>query len=215
MPKFDTGIFPDGGPIMWLLLLLSIYGFVVFLERLLFLHRGQIRSGDYIDGIHNLLRKERRLEALTLCEDVPGPVPAVVKAVLMHIGASAEAMQQAAQEAAMVEIPALERRIGAIAAIARIAPLLGLLGSVLGLTRAFLEIRVSGAAFPHYGDMFAGMGEALITTVFGLIIAVMAHVAHYFLDGRVRAIVHDMEYSAHRLIQFIHAPEAPATEDPA
>jgi biopolymer transport protein ExbB len=63
--------------------------------------------------------------------------------------------------------------------------------------------------------MFAGMGEALITTVFGLIIGIMAHVAHYFLDGRVRAIVHDMEYSAHRVIQFINAPAEPSTEGPA
>lgn len=207
MDSIDFSLFVSGGPVIWVLALVSLCGFLIFVERALFLHKGQIRTENFLDGIQNLIRKDRRLEALTLCEDIPGPVPGVVKAILLHSGAGQEALRQVASEAAMVEIPALERRIGAIAAIARIAPLLGLLGTVLGMLNAFLNVQSSGAAYPHFGAMMEGIGQALITTAFGLVIAVMALIAHHFLHGRVRALVHDMEYSGHNLIQFLTNPD--------
>ncbi len=123
-------------------------------------------------------------------------------------------MRQAAEEAALVEIPILERRIGSIAAIARIAPLLGLLGTILGMIQAFYGVSISGSTgYPTFGLLLGGVGQALLSTAFGLMIAVMAHIAHHFLHGRVRALVHDMEYTGHDLIQFMQGDfpeEAPA-----
>ncbi len=189
---------------MWVLVFVSLFGFIVFIERTLFLHRGQIRTGQFLEGIRNLVKRGRRLEALTLCEDMPGPIPGVVKAILMQAGASEAKMKNAAEEAALVEIPMLERRIGAIASIARIAPLLGLLGTVLGMIQAFFGVSVSGmTGYPTFGLLLGGVGQALLSTAFGLMIAVMAHIAHHFLHGRVRALVHDMEYTGHDLIQFL------------
>jgi biopolymer transport protein ExbB len=189
---------------LWVLLALSFFGFVLFLERTLFLHRGQIRTEAFLDGIRNLLGKGRRMEALTLCEDMPGPIPGIVKAILLQAGRPEETMRRAAEEAAIVEIPILERRIGAMAAIARIAPLLGLLGTLLGMLDAFFGVAEGASVgFPNFAFFLEGLGEALLSTVFGLTIAVMAHIAHHFLHGRVRALVHDMEYSGHNLIQYL------------
>ena len=113
-------------------------------------------------------------------------------------------MRRAAEEAAIVEIPILERRIGAMAAIARIAPLLGLLGTLLGMLDAFFGVAEGASVgFPNFALFLEGLGEALLSTVVGLTIAVMAHIAHHFLHGRVRALVHDMEYSGHNLIQYL------------
>jgi len=207
---------------MWVLLAVSFFGFIIFIERTLFLHRGQIRTSQFMEGIRNLVKKGRRLEALTLCEDMPGPIPGIVKAVLMQAGAPEWRMRQAAEEAALVEIPILERRVGAIAAIARIAPLLGLLGTVLGMIQAFFGVSVSDTSgYPSFGLLLGGIGQALLTTAFGLMIAVMAYIAHHFLHGRVRALVHDMEYTGHNLIQFMQQEHAsdptpvpiPPTED--
>lgn len=193
---------------MWVLLAVSLFGFIVFIERTLFLHRGQIRTSQFLDGIRNLVKKGRRLEALTLCEDIPGPIPGIIKAILMQAGAPEPQMRQAAEEAALVEIPILERRIGAISAISRIAPLLGLLGTVLGMIQAFFGVSVSGTTgYPTFGLLLGGVGQALLSTAFGLMIAVMAHIAHHFLHGRVRALVHDMEYTGHNLIQFMQHEE--------
>lgn len=207
METFDLTLIEQGGPVMWVLLAVSLFGFILFLERTLFLHRGQIRTAQFLDGIRNLLRKGRRLEALTLCEDMPGPIPGIVKGVLLQAGSSEGRMRMAAEEAALVEIPILERRIGALAAISRIAPLLGLLGTVLGMIETFLAIPGGeGGGYPTFGLFLNGVGEALLTTAFGLMIAVMAHIAHHFLHGRVRALVHDMEYTGQELIQFLQYP---------
>jgi biopolymer transport protein ExbB len=208
MTELNFSLLDQGGPMMWVLLAVSLFGFIVFIERTLFLHRGQIRTSQFLDGIRNLVKKGRRLEALTLCEDIPGPIPGIIKAILMQAGAPEPQMRQAAEEAALVEIPILERRIGAISAISRIAPLLGLLGTVLGMIQAFFGVSVSGTTgYPTFGLLLGGVGQALLSTAFGLMIAVMAHIAHHFLHGRVRALVHDMEYTGHNLIQFMQHEE--------
>ncbi len=204
MNALDLRLFEQGGPMLWVLLAVSFFGFVLFVERTLFLHRGQIRTEAFLEGIRNLVRKGRRMEALTLCEDMPGPVPGIIKAILLQAGQSEQRMRRAAEEAALVEIPILERRIGAMAAIARISPLLGLLGTLLAMLEAFFGVAAEGAVgFPNFALFLEGLGQALLSTVFGLTIAVMAHIAHHFLHGRVRALVHDMEYSGHSLIQFL------------
>lgn len=207
MPPIDLSLFQLGGPLMWVLFSISLVGSVLFAERLLFLHRGQVRSHQFLAGIENLLVKRRRLEALTLCEGMAGPVPSVVKSVLLHAEESQTEMENAAKEAALVEIPGLERRIGSIAAIAKIGPLLGLLGTVLGIMEAFSGIgAVSGSTgYPTFGEFLGGLGQALLTTAFGLVIGIMASAAHYFLNSRVKALVHDMEFVAHSLIEFILA----------
>lgn len=214
MKQLELDFLEQGGPMLWVLLGVSVFGFIVFLERVLFLHRGQIRTGNFLEGIRNLLAKERRLEALTLCEDMPGPVPGVVKAILLRVDESEQVMRRAAEEAALVEIPMLERRVGAIAAVARIAPLLGLLGTLLGILEAFYRSGGEAVlAYPNFSQFLSGLAEALITTVLGIIIAVMAQVAHHFLYGRVRALVHDMEYSGHELIRFLQETELPRQEE--
>ena len=207
METFDLTLIEQGGPVMWVLIAVSLFGFILFVERTLFLHRGQIRTAQFLDGMRNLLRKGRRLEALTLCEDMPGPIPGIVKGVLLQAGSSEGRMRMAAEEAALVEIPILERRIGALAAISRIAPLLGLLGTVLGMIETFLGIPGGeGGGYPTFGLFMNGVVQALLTSAFGLMIAVMAHIAHHFLHGRVRALVHDMEYTGQELIQFLQHP---------
>ncbi len=121
----------DAGPFAWLLLVLAFLVLVFVVERSLFLHRGLVLSSDFIDGVRNNLLAGRPLEALAACEESPGPIPRVVKAALLRSAQGEEAMRAAATEAALLELPVLERRLGSIAAIGRVAPLLGLAGGVL------------------------------------------------------------------------------------
>ncbi len=185
---------------MWVLFALGLVLAIVFVERALYLHRGQIRSTAILGGIKNILAKRRLVEALTVCEETPGPVAAVVKAALLHADEDAEAMRFHVQEAAVVELPALERRIGAIGAIAQVAPLVGLLGTVLGMTSTF-------GAFQHdyttASVLAKGMWQALLSTAGGLMIAIPAHLALQFLNGRVRAIVRDMEWSGNEIMKYL------------
>lgn len=195
-------LFSSAGPFLWPLLLLGVLALAFFFERFHFLHRGQIRAREFLAGIKNTLKHHRLIEAMTTCEEAPGPVPRIVKAILSHHGESESVMRFAAESVALVEIQPLERRVGSIGAIAKLAPLVGLIGTVLALTRAFWEMHNQG----HYAtaDAFAGdIAAALSATALGLILAAFAHFAHHLLSGRVRSLVHDMEWAAHETIQFL------------
>lgn len=202
MTAFSYSVFAKGGPVMWLLVLLGAVALMLFIERALFLHRGQIRSMEFLNGIKNLLQKDRLMEALTVCEETPGPVAAVVKAGLRHSADDETTMRFAVQEAALAEIPTLERRIGSLAAIAQIAPLLGLLGTLLGLIRTFWLFN-QGGNYATPAVLSEGMWVALIAAATGLMVGIPTHLARHFLSGRVRALVHDMEWVSNDLMRFL------------
>ena len=202
MTAFSYSIFASGGPVMWLLILLGLAAVVIFVERALFLHRGQIRSTEFLNGIKNLLGKDRLMEAMTLGEETPGPVARVVTAGLRHATDDEPALRFAIQEAALTEIPILERRISALAAIAQIAPLLGLLGTLLGMIKTFWYFN-HGGNYATPVALAGGMWEALLTAAAGLAVAIPTHLARHFLTGRVRALVQDMEWAGNELMRFL------------
>lgn len=202
MSAFDFSFFSDGGPMMLVVLLVALVALVILIERTLFLHRSQIRSKQFIDGIKNALAKRRIVEALTLCEEAPGPVPSVVKAALLNASEDADTMRFAVQEAAVVEIPSLERRLGSLAALGQITPLIGLLGTLLGMISTFHAF-MQGGQYATAHALASGMWQALITTVASLIAAIPIHLGYHFLSGRIRAIVRDVEWSGNEIMQYL------------
>lgn len=191
-----------GGPMMWPLLIMSFIGVLLAVERMLYLHRGQIRAGEFISGIKNLLRKRRLVEALTLCEETLGPIPKVVKAALLNYDQPEGKIRDAVQSAAFVEVPNLERRTASIGIIAKIAPLMGLLGTIIALVQAFFEVqREGGYTEPVVLTQF--VAQAMISTAVGIGIAILAYLVYHLILGRVRALVHDMEWVAHDIMQFL------------
>ncbi len=200
MDYFQDNFISQGGPVMYPLLFISLLGFVLFIERSLFLHKGQIGTQDFLSGIKNLVRKKRLVEALTLCEDTPGPMARIMKSALLNYGKSRETIRSAIQSAAIVEIPTLERRIGTIAALARVAPLLGFLGTLIAALQALYLLESFNGDSGVLGRLLA---EALITSASGLAISVMAMLAYHFLSGRVRALVHDFEWVGHDIHEFL------------
>lgn len=202
MDASNFSLLERGGPVMWVLLLLGTLGLVVFVERMLYLHRGQIRSTEFIDGVKNILAQRRMAEAVTVCEEAPGPVAAVVKAALLHAEDDEVRMRYAVQDAAVVELPALERRLGALAAIAHIAPLVGLLGTVLGMANTFQAFMLGGQ-YATAQALSAGMWQALTSAGAALALAIPAILAHHLLHGRVRAIVRDVEWAGNEIMRYL------------
>lgn len=200
MDYFQNNFILQGGPVMYPLLFVSLLGFVLFIERALYLHKGQIGTQDFLSGIKNLVRKKRLVEALTLCEDTPGPMARIVKSALLHYGESRDTIRSAIQSAAIVEIPTLERRIGTISALARVAPLLGFLGTMIAALQALYSLESFNG---DSGLLSRLLAEALITSASGLAISVMAMLAYHFLSGRVRALVHDFEWVGHDIYVFL------------
>lgn len=195
----NTFIF-QGGPVIYPLLVVSVLCMIIFVERALFLHKGQVGSDDFLSGIKNLVSKRRLIEALTLCEDTPGPMARIVKSALLHYEASSDRIRSAIQAAAIVEIPLLERRIGTLAALARIAPMIGFLGTLIAALQALYQLERLNSDSSEFTRLLA---EALISSAFGVAIGILATLAHHFLFGRVRALVHDFEWAGHTLYELL------------
>src|SRR5206468_9533091 len=130
----------DGGPMAWLLLLMSAVVIVVFIERLLHYHRAQINSTEFLNGVRNVLKRENVVEALSICDATPGPVARLVKVAILNRERGQEGVREALEEAGLIEVPPLENKLNLLATIAQITPLMGLLGTVLGFIQIFTEL---------------------------------------------------------------------------
>jgi biopolymer transport protein ExbB len=193
-----------GGPVLWIILAFGLLAFIVFLERSLHLHRARIRYEDFLEGIFNILKRQNVQEALSICEDTPGPVAYLVKTAILHRADDKAEVQTAVKNASAAEISRLERRLVVIATVAQIAPLLGLLGTVINLVGG-LVVMQEQAPLIQTGDVSAGLMQALITTGAGLMVAIPCYVAFNLLVIKVDRIVLDMERAASEIVGFVAA----------
>ena len=192
-------IFDVAGPVAWPLLGMAVFGITVFFERTTFFQKVQINASDFLDGIINLLKKNRSLEALTLCEETRGPVAALVRAALLHRNSSKQEIQEAIQSVAMLEIPTLAKRQRLLGTVAGLSPMLGLLGSVLACLDSLQRLGSQDATVNLNPDF----SSALLTTALGLSIAMLAYCGKEFLRSRVDSIIRDMEWSAHGIYRYL------------
>ena len=192
----------SGGPVMWLIAACSVIAAVIFLERLLHLHRAQINAGDFLKGICNVLRRQNVVEAVSICEETPGPVAYIVRAAVLQYDESRETIAQTIKEAGLAEVPRLERNLNMLLTLAQITPLIGLLGTVLGMMHG-LQFIQQESPLVHSGDLGAGLWQALISTAAGLAVAIPTYAAYNFLVGRVEGIVLDMERASAEILAFL------------
>ena len=192
-----------GGPMMWLLLLVSGVAMAVFIERLLHYHRAQINSSEFINGVRTVLRRENVVEAISICDATPGPVARLVKAAILNREKGREQVREALEEAGLLEVPRLESKLNLLATVAQIAPLMGLLGTVLGFIRIFQVIQASGFINTPAGDLANGVWEALICTAFGLALAIPSYAGYNYLVSRVNSIVLDMEKASNEILNIV------------
>lgn len=198
-------VIQKGGPLMYLIILCSIVALAVVIERLYHLHRAKIDSEKFMESISNTLRRNRIMDAINLCEKTPGPIAHIVKAGILKHDRSRGEIKEAIEDAGIYEVPRLEKNLGALATIAHISPLLGLLGTVTGMVRAFQVIQEK-AAMLHLvspGDLAGGIWEALITTAAGLIVAIPTFVAYNYLVSRVKWFILEMERTATDLVNIL------------
>jgi biopolymer transport protein ExbB len=205
-------MFFKGGPLMWLILLNAVLALIIFLERLLHYHRAHINAGDFAQGIRNSLSRGNRREVIALCDETPGPVAEVIKTAVLNHQAPRDELREAVQDAARSEVARLEKRLVVMATIAQVTPLLGFLGTVLGMIQMFMVIQ--DQQLPSPGQLAGGVWVALLSTAAGLAVAVPAYVAYNYLVSRVQALVLDMEKAANEMVNYLtrHRDELPVEE---
>ncbi len=190
-----------GGPVVWILIGLSVVALAIFLERLFFYKKSKLNTREFLKQIRVVVSAGKVDEAIKLCEETPGPIPRIVKAALEKAGSSESEIRQAVEDATVYEVPLLEKNLGYLATIASISTLLGLFGTVTGMIKSFFVIAEAGTGNPAL--LAKGIAEALITTAAGLMVAIPVLIAYNYLVAKVDGIVWDMEKAAVEIVEML------------
>ncbi|MFA5335945.1 MAG: MotA/TolQ/ExbB proton channel family protein [Candidatus Omnitrophota bacterium] len=194
-----------GGPMMIPILLCSVAAFAVIAERIMYLRGIKMNTRKFIGEVSFALKRNRADEAIEMCDKSPGPLPRVLKAGILKYDRQKGEIKEAIQDAALHEIPKIEKNIGILATLAQICPLLGLLGTVLGMVEIFQKVQERSAALlpSTPSDLAGGIWQALIATAAGLIVAIPSLTAYNYFVNKVNAIIRDMEISATDLVNIL------------
>src|SRR5262249_1493336 len=192
----------NGGPVLWIILFASAVAVIVFIERFLHCHRAQINSTEFLNGIRNVLKRDNLVEALSICDATPGPVARMVKTAILSRERGREGIREALEEAGLLEVPRLEDKLNLLATIAQIAPLMGLLGTVMGFLRIFLQLQEAGP-FATTNLLAGGIWQSLISMAAGLAVAIPTYAGYNYLVNRVNSIVLDMEKASADILNLV------------
>lgn len=186
-----TQLMTSGGPVLIIILLASIYAVYIFFERLQKLSKEPTDSEALMLKVNAAVR-ERDLEAaIAACEANGGPVARVLKSALLKLPYGRAAVEASFQEAYLTEDQHLSRGLRPLSTIAQVSTLLGLLGTVTGMIQAFNVISQQGTGNP--ASLASGIGQALVTTAAGLIVAIPVVIGQNYLAGRVDKMLLDIE----------------------
>ena len=198
-------LFQRGGPVMYPIFFCSIIALAVVIDRVYHLRRAKVDTEKFMEEISSKLKRNRIVEAIDMCEQTPGPIASILKAGLLKHDRSRQEVREAVEDAALYEVPRLEKFMNILATVTTVSPLLGLLGTVTGMVGAFqvIEEKAGSLAPVNPGDLAAGIWEALLTTVFGLCVAIPALLTYNWLTTWVNRFVLDMERSATELVNLL------------
>ncbi len=182
----------QGGPIILLQGILAFLALVYVLERLLFFQGAKANTAHFLLGISNHIRQKAYAEAVHESKRAPGPYSRVASAITSRHYLNRSELAEVAKEAARMEIPRIERHLRPLLAIALLAPLLGMLGTVLGLLDVFSDLKDQGNTFSTL--LFSkGIFEALITTAIGLAISSASYLFYLWMVGKAKRLLHRIE----------------------
>ena len=186
-----TELMVSGGPVLVAIILISVFAVYIFIERLMKLRNESVETGTLMARVNAAVR-ERDLEtALEAVDRHGGPVARVLSRALERLPYGRPAVEAAFEEATLLEEANLTRGLRPLGIIAQIAPMLGLLGTVTGMIISFSEIAQYGSGDP--GLLATGIGQALVTTAAGLIVAIPVLVGHGYLASRVEKILSEID----------------------
>jgi len=200
--------FKTGGPFMFIILGTAVIILAVLLERMWVIARASsLNAGKFSQDLERLVAKGDLKGAMALCQRVHTPASRTALHILREGDSTESRLQAAADEGATLVLPPLSRRLPHLTMLANVATLLGLLGTIFGLTTAFSAV---GAADPAQRSAFlaAGISQALNTTSFGLIVAVPTLIGHGYLVSAVDRIVDHVDEVSIRLVRALSKPGA-------
>lgn len=181
----------------------SVLAVAIFFERLFNLRRAEIDTNKFIVHLRKTISAGNYVEAIKACDETPGSIARIIKSGLLKHGRSKEQIEGAMEMSGVVEVANLEKNAKVLSIIAHIAPLIGLLGTVLGFIQAFAEMRHSGMMDISATRIGEAMEYALVTTAAGLVIAIPTIVAYNYIVGRIESLVLEMQTTSTEVVDLL------------
>lgn len=194
-----------GGPLMIPILLSSLVAIYIFVERIRTINRANEDPNAFMGRIKELVLKGDVNGARLLCAQHDTPVARMIEKGVSRIGSPLKNIEASIENVGKIELFKLEKNLSVLATVAGAAPMMGFLGTVIGMVQAFISIaQEEGSVSPKL--LADGIYTAMITTVAGLIVGIVAYLGYNYLVTRVSKVVHKMEYSSVEFIDLLQEP---------
>jgi biopolymer transport protein ExbB len=191
----------QGGIMIVPIVVCSLIAVAFILERLWYYHQAQCNLDNLTSRLVPLVKQGQTHEAVSLCEQTRGVLPGILKIVVTHHHLPSEEIEKLVSIAGTREIQRLSHHVRGLGIIGHVTPLMGLLGTVLGMVRTFIQIaELQGHVNPSV--LAGGIWEALLTTAAGLTVAIPVVILHHYCEGTVERFAFQMKNES---LQFIHA----------
>ncbi|MBL7136346.1 MAG: MotA/TolQ/ExbB proton channel family protein [Candidatus Marinimicrobia bacterium] len=198
-------LFLQGGPFMWPILALLVFGLMITLERIYTLTKASLVTRRFIPRINKALEDKGVDAALEVCKETPGPIAEVFHAGLSRADQGIEVVEKSIETAGSIEMAFLEKGMIWLSTVITVAPMLGFAGTVSGMVRAFQDIAAANDISPAV--VASGISEALLTTLFGLIVGISIQIFYNLFTSRVDGIIIDMEENSVNLLDTLASSE--------
>ena len=198
--------FVNGGPFMWPILISLVFGLGFSFERLYSLLMSSVNSKQFFQEVSEALETEGNEAALSLCEKTRGPVAAIFYAGLARRHRGVSEVEKAIQSAGPLEMAFLEKNMIWLNTVITIAPMIGFTGTVVGMIGAFDAIKAANDISPAV--VAGGISQALLTTAFGLIVAMIVQTFQNLFVNRIDKLILDMEEHSFQLVDHLYEIES-------
>ena len=197
-----------GGWIMIVLALLLAWGVYLFVERLVILHKAQKEDKSFMDRIKDYIHDGKIDEAMRLCHETDTPSSRMVEKGITRIGRPMQDVMVAIENVGNLEVAKLEKNLVILATIASIAPMIGFLGTVIGMVQVFYNMASTNSGVIELSALSEGMYQAMVTTIAGLIVGILCIFAYNFLVSRIDRVVRTMESRTLEFMDLLNEPGA-------
>ena len=195
--------FVQGGGFMWPILIALLFGLAIIGERAYSLVNSISNTDQFFEDVKSTYDNTGKEQALELCENTTGPVASIFYAGLSKMGKTKEEIEKAVQNSGGLEMAFLEKNMIWINSVITIAPMLGFTGTVVGMIKAFEDIKMANDISPAV--VAGGISQALLTTAFGLIVAMIMQVAQNFFVSMIDKLILDMEEQSIKIVEYLHS----------
>ena len=195
--------FVQGGGFMWRILIALLFGLAIIGERAYSLINSSSDTNQFFEEVKTIYSDSGKEQAIEFCENSPGPVASIFYAGLSKMEKTKEEIEKAVQNAGGLEMAFLEKNMIWINSVITIAPMLGFTGTVVGMIKAFEDIKMANDISPAV--VAGGISQALLTTAFGLIVAMVMQVAQNFFVSMIDKLILDMEEQSIKIVEYLHS----------